>query len=100
MTIQLERPDLHADLPDGWGPPDAARPGGVCPDCLGSGLTHDDGSVSGAPGAPVPCFCTDGLECTSWTEQEWADFRRRTALAVSYWLAFYGPPPCCLRPIS
>jgi len=30
----------------------------VCPTCLGTLFTHDDGSVTGNPGASIPCDCT------------------------------------------
>lgn len=33
--------------------------GRVCPDCRGTFWTTDDGSVTGTPGARIPCVCCD-----------------------------------------
>lgn len=32
----------------------------VCPDCRGTLVVTDDGSITGTPGATIPCVCAGG----------------------------------------
>jgi hypothetical protein len=44
----------------------------TCLDCQGTGLTDDDGSISGRRGALVPCWHEpEGTACLDWTAGQW-----------------------------